>query len=649
MLKQNISALFNRTATFMICVLANVCSSQEPVDARLPAANGFEEIAATVVQQPPFDDGGVETLTRGPLHEAFAEPIVSDPVPGLIVQREPPADINEMPPEFRPEGDDAIWISGYWGWDEEREDFIWVSGVYRIPPEGRQWVPGYWLPVENGWQWVQGMWVEDIAETIVYLPPPPASLEIGPSSPSPSIDSFYIPGNWSQSSSSGYVWNAGYWHPLQADFIWVPAHTVWTPRGCIFINGYWDRRLPLRGLCFAPVMIPRATYSRPGWYLRPNIVLNAQVVLHNLFVQPLYNHYLFGDYYGLPLGNRNVYPAYLYHQRRGSFDPLISFYSAYNARQGQDMMRWYGNQYAELSRNPAKRPPQQWSPNPANAIDNTTHSNPEPSRIAHTLDQISKMDGGTRITPVSANIMQDLLKHDGDRKKLGKERVAVEGVKGKTNVLDSTASAGIVPPTFSLPKLDNIHRKTDLSSRLGKMPEQPRNINRDRLNPNDLTNKLQGNLNTRQGTIASPEIRRFDSLPGIVDPNRQLKPKTQNDLLPQAGRIPSLEQRGLDAIRRTDQLNRNSQAPEFRPQINRDLGIQRNVQGEIKNKLRSQQLNQPLNQPLNQQMGQPILQGKAPSPNSIRQLLPENQPRQEKQSKGEGNADRKDHGKKPKG
>ena len=680
MLKQNVTTFIKSLVTGMICVLADVGTSQDPVDLPLPAPDSLEEVAAAVLQEPQWDDGGVETLTRGPLHEAFAEPIVADPVPGLIVNREPPADINEMAPEFRPEvpdGDDAIWISGYWGWDERREDFIWVSGVYRIPPDGLQWVPGYWHPVSNGWQWVQGLWVEDVAETIVYLPPPPATIENGPSSPSPGADYFYIPGNWSQASqasSSGYVWNTGYWYPLQSDLIRVPAHTVWTPRGCIFVNGYLDRRLPLRGLCFAPVHIPRATYSRPGWYLRPNIVLNAQVVLHNLFVQPGYNHYLFGDYYGLPLGNRNVFPAYMYHQRRGSFDPLISFYSAYNARQGQDMMRWYGNQYAELSKNPAKRPPQKWSPIPSNTNDNAVHLN-EPTRIAHSLEQIKKMEGGPRISPISANVMQDLLKLDVDRKKLAKDRVSVEGVKERAKVLGSTASVGIAPPSLALPRLDNTNRRTDSSSRVGKILEHPRNLNRDLLNPNDLSEKLKGNLNTRQGT--------------------------QKDLIPQSGRIQSPEQRGLDTLRRNEQtgrlktdamlnrvdpiripeyskpkesfkiqggnsqpsqLNRISPSTEFRPPTNRDMGIQGNLQGEIKDKLRGQQQTQPLGQQLQQlkqlkplgqqQLGplptQPNFQSNALSPNSLRQLQTEHQSRQEKQSKGDGNSDKKDHGKKPK-
>ncbi len=126
----------------------------------------------------------VETLTRGPLHEAFAEAYSVDPMPGLIVSQEPPSPVEELLPEYRPEGEEMIWIPGYWGWDPDREDYIWISGVFRVPPEGQRWVPGYWQKVSGGWQWVSGFWMAQEVETIQYLEPPPASLEIGPSSPS---------------------------------------------------------------------------------------------------------------------------------------------------------------------------------------------------------------------------------------------------------------------------------------------------------------------------------------------------------------------------------------------------------------------------------------------------------------------------------
>src|SRR5690349_1369081 len=67
---------------------------------------------------------GVEVLTRGPIHEAYANPVTGEVKAGFVAPKEPPAEIEEVPPDVRPEGDDVVWISGYWAWDEERDDFI---------------------------------------------------------------------------------------------------------------------------------------------------------------------------------------------------------------------------------------------------------------------------------------------------------------------------------------------------------------------------------------------------------------------------------------------------------------------------------------------------------------------------------------------
>ena len=702
MLMRNFSALCKTIACGVICTLPSFGNSQEAVALPLAVANGLPEQIATNIALELQDEASVETLTRGPLHEAFAEPIIFDPVPGLIVAIEPPAEINEIAPEFRPEGDDLIWISGYWGWDDQREDFIWISGVYRVPPDGYQWVPGYWHPVGEGWQWVQGLWVKEVAESIVYFPAPPATLENGPSSPSPGTNHFYIPGNWSQ-SSSGYQWNVGYWHPLQDDFIWVPAHTVWTPRGYIFVNGYWDRRLPLRGMCFAPVFIPRETYSRPGWSLRPNVVLNSQVVLHNLFVQPGYNHYVFGDYYGLPSNRRNVIPAHVYHQHRGSYDPLISFYTAYNGRQGQDLIRWYDNQHADLNRNPSKRPPQHWSPNPLNANDKTSHSSREMSSIAHTLEQVSKFDGGQRISPITASVKQDLLKRDVDRKGLAKDRKALEG---NVDPVGSTSNGGILPSTFAMPKLELPNRSNDPTSRIGKMPEQPRNSNRDRLNPDSMANKRPGEVKSARGDTnklerrrpadpnlsVSPALReskvspgaRLDPIPKVVPPGvetQQKKSKPPAVQIPNPSPLPKL-QPPLPNLQppvlspQFPPVNRIPSSTENRTRSNRESG-KGNEQKEIRNKPPVQQIGPfnlspppaqslpPAKQPSPRAQSQPPAPPLAPpvqriapqaprNPPPAQQFVPpilqkpEHQPKQERPSNRDGNADKKGGGKKPK-
>src|SRR5579871_4225498 len=89
---------------------------------------------------PGSGDDGVEVLTRGPVHEAFAEAVDANPQATPAVSKKPPEPIPELPPEQKPEGDKVEWISGYWAWDADRNDYIWVSGFWRTPPPGRVWV-----------------------------------------------------------------------------------------------------------------------------------------------------------------------------------------------------------------------------------------------------------------------------------------------------------------------------------------------------------------------------------------------------------------------------------------------------------------------------------------------------------------------------
>src|SRR5262249_21405004 len=153
---------------------------------------------------------GVEVQTRGPIHEAFAEPVNGQPAPNRVVEKEPPPLIEEQPPDQRPAGDNVQWIGGYWAWGDARNDFLWVSGFWRTPPPGRTWVPGSWRGANGGFQWVSGYWTPAQQIEQQYLPPPPASVESGPVVPAPSPDHVYVPGSWYYSGYR-YVWRPGVW------------------------------------------------------------------------------------------------------------------------------------------------------------------------------------------------------------------------------------------------------------------------------------------------------------------------------------------------------------------------------------------------------------------------------------------------------
>ncbi len=161
-------------------------------------------------QQEATDAGGVVPQTRGPIHEAYAEPLDQTPQPGPIVPKKPPDPIAEVPPDQKPEGENVQWIPGYWAWDNDTNNFLWVSGFWRVPPPNRKWVPGHWTEVEGGWQWVPGFWAAAAQQDVQYLPTPPATLDNGPSTPAPNDNSMYVPGCWVYQSDN-YLWRPGYW------------------------------------------------------------------------------------------------------------------------------------------------------------------------------------------------------------------------------------------------------------------------------------------------------------------------------------------------------------------------------------------------------------------------------------------------------
>ena len=279
---------------------------------------------AISAQPVPADaEEGVQVLTRGPVHEAFAETVTFDPEPGIVVPKAPPAAIEEVPPEQRPEGANVAWIPGYWGWDDERNDFLWVSGIWRALPPGRQWVPGYWGKSGQGFQWTSGYWADAKASEVEYLPEPPATVEVGPNIAAPSADQTWLPGCWVWQNSR-YAWRPGFWATVQPDWDWVPAHYVWAPRGYVFVDGYWDYSIGRRGVLFAPVYFNAGVYARRGFSYSPTTVIDLGVFANHLFLRPQYQHYYFGDYYAANYRGAGFYPWFSINTGRFGYDPIYA-------------------------------------------------------------------------------------------------------------------------------------------------------------------------------------------------------------------------------------------------------------------------------------------------------------------------------------
>lgn len=289
--------------------------------------------AQDTLTSPPKEDlsqKGVEVLTRGPIHEAFAEPLAVNPLPNPIIHQKPPTPIEELPPDQKPEGTHIQWIPGYFAWDETRDDYIWISGLWRATPPGRQWMPGHWMAEADGWQWISGYWAAEGQAEVEYLPQPPTSIDIGPSTEAPDADSLYTPGIWVYQERR-YLWRPGFWFRARSDWFYNLASYTYTPAGYIFTDGYWDYPFERCGMLFAPARFSADLWGTPRWNYQPRYAMGIQGLLSSLFVRPTFGRYYFGDYYGAGYHNQGFVPWFDYRIGRNTPDPLFSF-SRWNSR-----------------------------------------------------------------------------------------------------------------------------------------------------------------------------------------------------------------------------------------------------------------------------------------------------------------------------
>ncbi|MBI1827432.1 MAG: YXWGXW repeat-containing protein [Planctomycetes bacterium] len=286
--------------------------------ATVSAASQFVIAQDEVVR---FENTNVEVLTRGPVHEAFAETVVYDnSEPEVVAPIPPPDPIDELPPREAPDAANVTWIPGYWGWDEDRNDYLWVSGVWRAVPPGRQYVSGYWHQGPRGYSWTAGFWADANLDEVTYLPPPPANPEVAPPGSTPAPDVVWVPGSWLWDDGR-YAWRAGRWIPANPNWEWVPAHYVAAPQGYLFVDGYWDYTTARRGILFAPVYVTAAARSVPLAYT-PSTVIDMAIFTDHLFLRPRYHHYYFGDYYSTNYADVGIYPWFAVAARGVAYDPI---------------------------------------------------------------------------------------------------------------------------------------------------------------------------------------------------------------------------------------------------------------------------------------------------------------------------------------
>lgn len=400
---------------------------------------------------------GVEELTRGPVHEAFATTISFDPEPGMIVRMVPPAMIEEIPPEQRLEGDNVAWIPGYWGWDEDQNDFIWISGVWRNLPPGRQWVPGYWGEVDQQWQWTSGYWEDEAAEEVAYLPEPPKSIESGPSTEAPSRNHIWISGTWVDNDDR-YAWRPGYWEPGQENWTWIPAHYLWTRRGYIFVDGYWDHDVIHRGVVFAPVRFQGGYHVRPDFCYTPLTVINLNVFSNHLFVRPRYGHYYFGDYYSPRYRDEGYHASFAYRAGRSGYDPIYA-HCRWQHRDNHDWEKSRHENFNYYRDNQPARPPHTWAAMQSRPVE-TRRGQRDNYQLAAPLNQyVSNPTSGQRFAAVTPENRTKIVEQRQQVREFSKERQQLET---RTNVQAAQgADKGLRSNREKLVKSPVVAKRTD--------------------------------------------------------------------------------------------------------------------------------------------------------------------------------------------
>ena len=397
---------------------------------------------------PEEPSGNIEPLVRGPIHEAFGQPQTFKPETGLIVPKKPPVPINESPPDQKPAGENVVWISGYWSWDPGSQDYLWVSGFWRQAPPERQWIPGYWTRTEDGYQWVSGYWGPATQQDNSYLPAPPDSLEVGPSTDPPEVDFVWSPGSW-RWSSGRYLWRPGFWVAPRPNWCWVPATYFWTPRGCVFVDGYWDYPFANRGLLYCPVRFTAGVCFRPGFCYTPAVCLDTSIVFDYLFCWPRYHHYCFGDFYAGSWSGSGIYPWYSFGRSRFGWDPVFAFE---RSRHVHDP-RWSQNLATNLNfrrEHAEARPPLTFAAQQRLLAGGRLTG---AQRLARPVSEFANSNTGLRLERVTRDRQQQALTHSGELRHLQSDRVARE-THATGNAVSHLAGAA----NISLPKTSPVVR-----------------------------------------------------------------------------------------------------------------------------------------------------------------------------------------------
>ena len=211
----------------------------------------------------------------------------------------------------------------------------------------------------------------------------------------------------------------------------MPAYYVWTPRGYVFVDGYWDYSVGRRGVLFAPVYFSANVYTQRGFSYSPSTVINPAVFASHLFLRPSYGHYYFGDYYAASYANAGFSPWFAFQTSRSGYDPFFA-HERWQHRQDRDWENRTAENFRNFRDNENTRPPHTWAAQRAlNA--NAASSNNGAVAMAASLDDLSKSKNSPfRFQPVNKAEQQQFGSHGQEYRKFLAQRQQLEANAANT-------------------------------------------------------------------------------------------------------------------------------------------------------------------------------------------------------------------------
>jgi hypothetical protein len=247
----------------------------------------------------------------------------------------------------------------------------------------------------------------------------------------------------------------------------VPSYYVWSPRGYVFNDGYWDYAVARRGVLFAPVYFNSNVYGQRGFSYSPSTVINPAVFASHLFLRPSYGHYYFGDYYAADYANAGFTPWFAFQSGRSGYDPFFA-QERWQHRRDRDWENRTAENFRNFRDNENARPPRTLAAQTALSANGASLNNRQVAMAASLDDFSQNKNSQYRFQRVGKSDRQQLGNRGQSYRTFLAERQQLEA-----NAANTSPGAPGKSPELTTAKLAKSPFAATVADKLGKNDAPP--------------------------------------------------------------------------------------------------------------------------------------------------------------------------------